>query len=105
MKIILPGRTGKPGTIGSRPRCRNERGFFAVIVMITLLAIMLIYIASNTHVLGELHQQLRLVEQKQLQRTVGSQTPENTTLQSPTNQTGQLTNAPSLSPVSDKQRD
>ena len=90
MKIILPGHQ-------SSQRHQNECGFVAVIVMITLLAIMLIYIASNTHVLGELHKQLRLIEQKQLQRTSGTKSPENTTLQSPTNQTGQLTNAPSLS--------
>ena len=69
-------------------RRRNERGFFAVIVMITLLALMMVFVASNTGSLNQVSQELRIVERRQLQRAGLSEPPENTTLQSPANQTG-----------------
>ena len=49
------------------PRHR-ERGFFLVIVLLAITAIMLIYLTVNAHRLAMLKQDLRLVEQKQVQR-------------------------------------
>jgi Tfp pilus assembly protein PilX len=48
--------------------CRNQRGFFLVIVLLALTAIMLIYLTVNARRLAVLKQDLRLVEQKQIQR-------------------------------------
>lgn len=87
----------------NRCRRRNERGFFAVIVMMILLAIMLIYVASNTRVLNELHQELKWIEQKQLQRMGGGQPQDGATRQSRNNQIGQLTNTTRLPSVDNPQ--
>lgn len=51
----------------NHPR-RRERGFFLVIVLLAVTAIMLIYLTVNARRLAVLKQNLRLVEQKQIQR-------------------------------------
>lgn len=48
-----------------RPR---ERGFFLVIVMLMLVSIMLLYVAANGRRLTNLRQEIRLIEQQQIQR-------------------------------------
>jgi hypothetical protein len=50
---------------GRHPRA-NERGFL-VIALLTIITIMLLYIAANLHVLAALKRDLRVVEQKQVQ--------------------------------------
>ena len=47
---------------------RRENGFFLVIVLLAITAIMLIYLTVNARRLAVLKQDLRLVEQKQVQR-------------------------------------
>ena len=51
-----------------RHRRRHQRGFFLVIVLLAVTAIMLIYLTVNARRLAVLKQDLRLVEQKQVQR-------------------------------------
>lgn len=51
----------------NQPR-RNQRGFFLVIVLLALTAIMLIYLTVDARRLAALKQDLRLIEQKQVQR-------------------------------------
>jgi hypothetical protein len=46
----------------------GERGFYLVVVMLIMASIMLLYLAVNTSRLGTLKQELRLVEQKQIER-------------------------------------
>ena len=46
---------------------RGERGFL-VIALLAILAIMLIYVNANVRLLGHLRRELKLVEQKQIQR-------------------------------------
>ena len=46
----------------------QQRGFFLVIVLLATTAIMLIYLTVNARRLAVLKQDLRLVEQKQVQR-------------------------------------
>ena len=48
-------------------RARRERGFM-IIAMMAILAMMLIYVAASTTTLTRLRQNLKLVEQKQVQR-------------------------------------
>jgi len=48
--------------------CRHQRGFFLIIVLLAVTAIMLIYLTANARRLAVLKQDLRLVEQKQIQR-------------------------------------
>jgi hypothetical protein len=48
-------------------RRHDQRGFL-VIALLAIITIMLIYIAANLHVLAALKRDLRLVEQKQVQR-------------------------------------
>lgn len=48
--------------------CRHERGFFLIIVLLAITGIMLIYLTANARRLAVLKQDLRLVEQKQIQR-------------------------------------
>ena len=48
--------------------CRHPRGFFLNIVLLAVTAIMLIYLTANARRLAVLKQDLRLVEQKQMQR-------------------------------------
>lgn len=54
-----------PASESHRPR---ERGFFLVIVLLAITAIMLIYLTVNARRLAVLKQDLRLVEQRQIQR-------------------------------------
>lgn len=49
------------------PRHR-EHGFFLVIVLLALTAILLIYLTVNARRLAVLKQDLRLIEQRQIQR-------------------------------------
>jgi hypothetical protein len=49
-------------------RRAGERGFYLVVVMLIMASIMLIYLAVNTSRLGSLKKELRLVEQKQIER-------------------------------------
>jgi hypothetical protein len=58
MKLSSP--TKKPRT--------GERGFYLVVVLLIMAAVMLIYLAVNTSRLGTLKKELRLVEQKQIER-------------------------------------
>ena len=46
---------------------KRERGFL-LILLLALLSIMLIYTAFTMQFLGQLNRQLRIVEQKQIQR-------------------------------------
>ena len=49
--------------------CRSrQRGFFMVAMMLTIVSIMLIYAAANTRRLSNLRKEIRLVEEKQIQR-------------------------------------
>ena len=57
MKLLVPNPQRRPG----------ERGFL-VIALLAIISIMLIYIAANLHVLASLKRDIRLVEQKQVQR-------------------------------------
>ena len=52
----------------SNHACRHQRGFFLIIVLLAVTAIMLIYLTANARRLAVLKQDLRLVEQKQMQR-------------------------------------
>lgn len=52
----------------SHQPCRHQRGFFLIIVLLAVTAIMLIYLTANARRLAVLKQDLRLVEQKQIQR-------------------------------------
>ena len=52
----------------SNHRHHYKRGFFLVIVLLAVTAIMLIYLTVNARRLAVLKQDLRLVEQKQVQR-------------------------------------
>ncbi|HEX5220131.1 MAG TPA: hypothetical protein VFZ59_11240 [Verrucomicrobiae bacterium] len=46
---------------------RGQRGFL-VIALLAIISIMLVYIAANLHVLAALKRDVRLVEQRQVQR-------------------------------------
>ena len=48
--------------------CHHQRGFFLIIVLLAVTAIMLIYLTANARRLAVLKQDLRLVEQKQILR-------------------------------------
>ena len=47
---------------------RAEQGFFLTVMMFILATIMLIYLAANSRRLANLKSEIRLVEQKQMQR-------------------------------------
>jgi len=65
MKILIP----------SRARNRNRQGgFVAVIVMMILLGLILAYIVANLHALATLHGDMKVVEQKQIQRLAHAST-------------------------------
>jgi len=57
MKLLPKNRHGRP-----------HQGGFLVIALLAIISIMLVYIAANLHVLAALKKDLRLVEQKQVQR-------------------------------------
>jgi len=103
MKIILPQRAGRQLSPGAPPHRPNERGFVAVLVMMTLLTLVLAFVASNAYVLSELKQELRLIEHRQLQRLGSRPPPKASTLLSPTNQTSPGKGAPGGSPVNEGQ--
>ncbi len=52
----------------SKPGRSRQRGFFLIIVLLALTAIMLIYLTINARRLAVLKQDLRLIDQKQVQR-------------------------------------
>lgn len=52
----------------SPDRRPGQQGFFLVVVMFILATIMLIYLAANSRRLANLKSEIRLVEQKQVQR-------------------------------------
>jgi hypothetical protein len=58
MKLLAP----KP------PDSRRQRGFFLIVVMLALVTIMLIYVIANLRILAALKRDIRIVEQKQVQR-------------------------------------
>jgi len=66
------------------PARHDERGFL-VIALLVLVSIMLIYVAFGLRSLNDLHQDLKRVEQKQIQR-----------LQSAARPTSSTTNAPAV---------
>ena len=55
------------------PRCRRQGGS-AVLIFITLLAIMLMLITANSSALLHLHRELKLLDQRQVERLNASQT-------------------------------
>ncbi|MGA3266855.1 MAG: hypothetical protein ABSE16_08530 [Verrucomicrobiota bacterium] len=56
------------------PRNHSNAGGSAVIIFITLLAIMMILVTANSRALVQLHRNIKLLEQRQIQRLDGSQT-------------------------------
>jgi Tfp pilus assembly protein FimT len=72
MKIFPPHLT--------RPGCQNGS---AVLVFITLLAIMVILAAANGNALVNLHRETKLLEQRQVERLNDSQTNAITVVESP----------------------
>jgi Na+/melibiose symporter-like transporter len=46
----------------------RERGFFATIIMIAILGIILIFVAANAKRIYQLDRELKLVEQRQVNR-------------------------------------
>jgi hypothetical protein len=52
----------------NRYRRTGERGFFLVAALLIIAGIMLIYIAANGGRLATLKKEIRLVEQKQIER-------------------------------------
>ena len=52
------------------PQCHRRHGQrgFLVVALLAIISIMLIYIAANLQVLAALKREIRLVEQKQVQR-------------------------------------
>lgn len=57
----------KLAPVSHHPR-KHQRGFFLIIVLLAVTAILLIYLTANARRLAVLKQDLRLVEQKQIQR-------------------------------------
>jgi hypothetical protein len=60
-----------PSSIVSRP---HRQSGSAVLIFITLLAIMLMLIAANGSALLHLHRELKLLDQRQIKRLTASQT-------------------------------
>jgi hypothetical protein len=63
-------------------RCHRQGGS-AVLIFITLLAIMLMLITANSSTLLHLHRELKLLDQRQVERLKASQTNIATTAISP----------------------
>jgi hypothetical protein len=61
MKVLLSNPTP------ARPIRRDERGFM-IITLLVMVSIMLIYVALGLRSLNTLHQDLKGVEKKQIQR-------------------------------------
>jgi len=66
----------------NRSRSHRQSGS-AVLIFITLLAIMLMLIAANSSALLHLHRELKLLDQRQIKRLDASQTNAITTAISP----------------------
>ena len=66
----------------NRSRPHRQSGS-AVLIFITLLAIMLMLVAANSSALLHLHRELRLLDQRQIKRLNASQTNATTTAISP----------------------
>lgn len=49
-------------------RRHRQRGFFLIIVLLALVTLMLIYITANLRILAALKRDIRILEQKQVQR-------------------------------------
>lgn len=49
----------------------RERGFFATVIMVAILGLLLIYVAVNVKRLRQLDRELKLVEQRQAARLSG----------------------------------
>jgi hypothetical protein len=47
---------------------RRQRGFFLIVVMLALVTIMLVYVMANLRILASLKRDIRIIEQKQVQR-------------------------------------
>lgn len=56
------------------PHNHSNTGGSAVIIFITLLAIMMILVTANSRALVQLHRNIKLLEQRQIQRLNDSQT-------------------------------
>lgn len=71
MKFSAQNQGSRFSRRAARP---GERGFL-VIALLAILAIMLIYVNVNVRLLGNLKRELKLVEQKQIQRleNIGAQ--------------------------------
>lgn len=69
-----------PSSIFPRP---HRQSGSAVLIFITLLAIMLMLIAANGSALLHLHRELKLLDQRQIKRLNASQTNATTTVISP----------------------
>ena len=61
----------------------HRQGGSAVLIFITLLAIMLMLITANSSTLLHLHRELKLLDQRQVERLNASQTNATTTAISP----------------------
>jgi len=71
-------------TSSRKARARNHsRSGMAVIIVLAFLAIILIYLAANARTLDWLARDLKLVEQKQVQRLAGTSVKTNSTEASP----------------------
>ena len=62
---------------------RHRQSGSAVVIFITLLAIMLMLITANSSTLLHLHRELKLLDQRQVERLNASQTNATTTAISP----------------------
>ena len=62
---------------------RHRQSGSAVVIFITLLAIMLMLITANSSALLHLHRELKLLDQRQVERLNASQTNATTTAISP----------------------
>lgn len=62
---------------------RHRQSGSAVMIFITLLAIMLMLITANSSTLLHLHRELKLLDQRQVERLNASQTNATTTVISP----------------------
>jgi hypothetical protein len=64
---IPPPHVGGYKARGWRPRGGGDRGF-AVLVIFVLLTIMVVFVTSNALVLRHLHQEIKLVEKRQVKK-------------------------------------
>ena len=62
---------------------RRRQNGSAVFIFISLLAIMMILVAANTDALSHLHQEIKLLQHRQIERLNHSQTSTNAVVGSP----------------------